>query len=511
MTLPAGFSSTVAFHSRYAPLKEAKRHVDSILAGKRPAIVFIIGGGCNYLSAVLAEHYPRSLRISLQPCDDFLGHEVDIPKLNWYPSSSYSLRETIQRAIAGNRLAGGVAVIEWPPVVNQFQTETVRIRATLRDVLEEASSDAATSAYWSARWLFNSLRFVTSIRNTVRLAPGNSLIVVACAGPGLADLLPELLVNRSSMTLWALASAVPSLLRAGLIPDLVIATDPGFWNGAHLKAAFYNNIPIAMPPSTYVSCGTLRQLRIVPLYTGLSFERAAITAAGIGFENAKAAGSAAGTALSLALNLTEGPIALAGYDLAARGLMDHVQPYAFDILDQEAASRVAPAFSTRASRVFDCYPSSSGGWRRSRAFSTYAETIRVDEIDSNRVFRLGESCVETSLQRAVFKDIPIRKGMTHPGISLPQSLLDSSLSRDAASKVMLESLSESAFGQAATAVQHSEPIPYEAALYYKALAPRVSATLIAEAARGEATLDDVVLATAAANEAATRWLGCGSC
>ena len=501
----------VSYHSRYSPLKEAQRHVDALLSGKRPAIVFIIGGGINYISAVIAERFPNAVRVSLQPCDDFLGHEVDTPTRNWHPSSILSLRETIRQALASNRIAGGVMIVEWPPVVNRFQELTEKIRIVLRDILEEASSNAATTGYWAARWLHNSMRFVTSASSTAGLTPGASLVVIACAGPSLASVIPEILDRRSSMALWALASAIPALQRFGLIPDLAIATDPGFWNGAHLRAAFFSKIPIAMPPSSYAPCDIMRHSRIVTLDTGLSFEKAAIQAAGISSEGAIASGSVAGTALSLALRLTNGPIALAGYDLAAQGLMDHIQPYAFDILDEKAENRLQSTYSTRASRVFEGYPSKEGEWRRSRAFTAYAGTIQVHENDSPRVFRLGESSVETCIRRAQFVDIP--SGSNIAPRCIPDSLQKciTRAERDEAVRTMLKNLAEAASEQALDAIKNLEPLPYDAALYYKALAPRESAALIAEAARGEAKVDDIAMARIAARKAAASWLGARSC
>ncbi len=504
MILSDHVSSPVTFHSRYAPFKEAQRHVESMLSGKKPALVFIIGGGLNYISEVFAEQHPKIICVSLQPSDDFIGHEVIVPQSSWYPSSNRSLRETIMNAIAGNRLAGGVMVLEWPPVVNHFQDTSDLIRGTLRDVLEGASSDAATTGYWATRWLGNSIRFVKSIKRTARLTAGSSLIVLACAGPSLAELMPRLRASRSDMALWALASAVPALLRNGLLPDLVIATDPGYWNGAHLRDALFQKIPIAMPPSSYASCGILQQATIIPVDTGLSFERAAIKATNSVYETARAAGSAAGTALSLALRWTDGPIALAGYDLAAKGLVDHVQPYAFDILDEKKAGRLASAYSARASRVLDTYPFNYGEWRGSRAFSACADTIRVPEYEATRVFRLGTSAVETPFRRADFSDIPVVSRAMPECIGTPARTDMSNTACDEAVWAMLEHLSREAFEQASSAINNSEPIPYDSALYYKALAPRESASLIADAARGEASLKAVLRATTAAKESAAK-------
>jgi len=310
------------------------------------------------------------------------------------------------------------------------------------------------------------------------------------------------------MALWALASAVPALLHYGLIPDLVITTDPGFWNEFHIREALSQKLPIAMPPSSYVSSEILHQSIIIPIDTGLSFESAAIKAIKTPCEVARASGSAAGTALSLALRFTKGPIALVGYDLAARGMMDHVQPYSFDILDEKSADRLSPAYSARVVRVFENYPVTLSEWRGSRAFLTYADTIQVSEQDSARVFRLGTSSVETPIRRSDFKDIPIPYGPKPKCIKSPVMDVPATPQRTNALKSMMESLSKAAFEQASSAIENSEPIPYDAALYYKALVPRESARLIADAARCEASLEDIIVATSIARESTATWLRC---
>jgi len=506
LTTTERLPSVAVFHSRYNPQKEAKRHVEKILSGKKPSIVFIIGGGLNYISAVFAENYPKIKCISLQPCDDFLGREVVCPKINWHPSSNKSLQEIIQSGLAGNQLAGGILVLEWPPVVNQFQEISTWIRVSLRDLLEKASSNAATTGYWAARWLRNSIKFVRSVTWTSSLAPGSSMIVLACAGPSLADSMPEISARRSHLALWALASAVPALLQYGLVPDLVISTDPGFWNGAHLREACLQHIPIAMPPSSYAYSEIFNQSTVIPLNTGLIFERAAFETMRINFEVAQASGSATGTALSLASRCTNGPIAIAGFDLAARGLIDHVQPYAFDVLDKKVEQRLDPVYSARALRVFENYPVRSGDWRRSRAFSTYAETIRVSSNDSARFFRLGTSSIETNICRADFRGIPAGSG-TKPECISPNSCEGATTKdRDELIEKMLDFLAETAIKQATKALEKTEPLPNDAALYYKALAPRESARLLADAARGEASLDDMRLVASTARANAASWI-----
>ena len=497
-------SPLAAFHSRYDPLREAARHLDAVLSGRRPSVIFILGGGLNYLAAVAADRFPRATLVSLQPSDIFDSDEREPTAIRWSPSSETPLCDVIAAAVADNRMAGGVAVVEWPPVVSRFESASERIRSVLRDALEAASSDSATTGYWAARWLRNSVRFAMAVSREGAIVPGDGPVVLACAGPGLEAAMSDVRRLRDDAAIWALASAVPALLKAGLRPDVAISTDPGFWNGAHLRAARDADIPIAMPPSAFASGETLAASTIIPLDTGLPFERMAIRAAGLSCERTSAAGSAAGSALALALRMTSGRIMLAGYDLASLGLQEHCRPYAFDILDETRSSRLSPALAARSTRVYGAYPEPAGAWRRSRAFSAYAATIRAPAADDARVFRSGASPVDTGIRRGGFEELSGASGKPPSYVTASGSGRRSGQETLAAVDAELTALADRSIADALAAVRDGSPVPYEATLFYKALAPMTAAPLLAGAARGEATDGAARAADSAAREAARR-------
>jgi hypothetical protein len=493
------------FHSKYAPEDEARRHVDASLEDKHPSLVFIIGGGRNYIGDYICRCLPDTVSVLLQPSAEFDGDEVNTPRLRWSPSNAEPLASVIRTALADERLAGGLALIEWPPVVAQFQETSEMIRTTLLEELHRASADAATSAYWSGRWLRNSLKFATTSIHAATIAMGDAPIVIACAGPGLTQSIDGIRQYRDKLSLWALASAHSALIKAELEPDLVISTDPGYWNGHHLYEAIRHGAPVAMPPSAFAPGRLFENSSIVPLDTGLSFERAALQTLGLPGNQALASGSSAGTALALALASTTGMVGIAGLDLAARSLSDHAAPYAFDLMEAAHAARLKPSFSLGSARILDAYPQHHDGWRLSRSFSTYAATMTVPTADYYRVFRCSDSPVELPMRRATLDQVL--------AVSCAQECKptrvhdDGRIRRPAPSspsaRGMLEDMVADAQKQAAIAIERGLPIPYESALLFKALDPGHSARLLAQAARAEAdtvTLSEVVAATRLAAE-----------
>ena len=507
---PAGKPSFSRYHSRYYPYKEARRHLDAVLDGKTPAIVFILGGGLNYLGADISRRFPHAITVSVQPCDDFTGQEVCTADYYWAPSSAVPLRSILRSALSSGKLAGGIALVEWPPVVSRFQKEADLIRGELLRYLNEESADAATIGFWAGRWIRNCVRFAGNASGASIIRKGTGPLILACAGPSLTEALPAIKAARDDIALWALASAVPALLGAGIQPDLAISTDPGFWNGYHVRAACVGGIPIAMAPSSFCPGMILERSMPVALDTGMLFEKAAIDAARVPSEKADPSGSAAGTALSLALAATSGAVALAGYDLAAKDLEDHARPYPFDILDTIGESRLKPVQSARATRVLDGFPLRFGTWRGSKSFSTYASKIAVRSSDANRVYRIGDSPVETRIPRGDLEELLDGRGEP-PQVSRISESVDAKASeRREAVAVMLDNLIEGAAASARAAIESGVPLPFNASLLFKALAPRSSAAFIADAARCAARTVDLDYAVEDARASAARLAGSAS-
>jgi hypothetical protein len=472
-----------SFHSRYDPLKEATRHVESCLEGKRPSLVFILGGGYNYVGAVIRRDFPNTRMVVLQPSDIFDQLEICQPSYRWSPSSNASLEDVLHASLQGEYISGGISIIEWNPVMQAFREKGEYIRQSLRIALELASSQSATASFWAYRWLRNCVRYAMNANVQTEMTLGTTPIVVSCAGPGLSGFYSKLRKTRGRFSLWCLASASLALRAHGLEPDLVIATDPGFWNAYHLHDSVGKPIPIALPPSAYAPHAVLEYGAMLPLDTGLTFERIALKAIGAKSISADSSGSSAGTALSLALSATKGQVFLLGLDLAARGNDDHSRPYAFDIFDTIASTRSAPEYSLRSARILDTFAESLPPWRTSRPFSAYAKTIKVHASHSGRVFRCSDSPVVIGIPSS---ELNIGSNTAPPGDAI--RFVTTQLSIDTKTRItkLIEGFSaaiEAASAEARLAIETRRPMHHTAALLYRALAGKQAAETIANTAR----------------------------
>jgi len=486
-THDSGIRLPESFHSRYDPLREAVRHVETCLDGKHPSLVFILGGGINYIGAAIATILPFARTVLLQPSDLFDNVEVSQTDFRWSPSSQSSLDEVIRASLQGEYIAGGVSIIEWNPVVKIYYENSQIIKRELKMALEISSSQSATSSFWAYRWLKNSIRFAMNVTQQVSLKPSRATIVLACAGPGLSAYYDTIRNSRARMQLWSLASASIALRQHGLEPDLILATDPGFWNSHHLYDSQNKQAPIALTPSAYAPSSVLENSAILPLYTGLEFERIALDAIDVKACIVEASGSSAGTALSLALTSTDASIDIIGLDLAAYGCVDHAAPYAFDILDTIVSKHSVPELTLKLSRVYEAFSASVHPWRSSRQFTTYSQTIRVPVEQRHRVFRFSDSPIELDMARA---ELPL-----HTMIGMPMSepcFFSAAISMDVDSrrdklKLGLTAYIDGALADASRSIEEHRPMHFNSALLYRALAGKRSAETIAKAARGCAT------------------------
>lgn len=485
-------------HSRYRPEAEAHRYLESSIGGSKPALVFILGAGRNFLGKAIRSTLPGTMVVVLQVCTDFDDSLVDPGDLYWNPESPYPLEKTLASAFSSGKAAGGIALIEWPPATRGYRTVLESIRTRLQQALELYSTESATSAYWGRRWVKNSIDFVCGEGPLALPARGSAPVVIACAGPGLHEALPAIREAGRNIRLWALSSAHQALIHAGLEPELVLGTDPGFWNGTHLSLAARRNSLLAVTPSTKLGTAILDGgCSIVPVCTGLGFEYDALAAAGdIPAIEASASGTAAGTALSVATGLNTGPVYLCGLDLAAHGLAEHASPYAFDVLDELIASRLRPALASRFSRVMERYPESRGPWRFSRAFSAYAMET-ASSTNRTNLFRISSSPVDTHIERVNPDHLLSTRveGMTMTYTKAEVHIFHRKLTRKARLEAMIDRLtrrSRLALARLRECAGTGLPVPRETVLELFAFGGKGCAAAIARAARGEVSPQEIL-------------------
>ncbi len=476
-------SNSIHFHSLYNPHKEAERFVATSLKDKKPGVIIVIGPGENYIKQVLDTSFSYAKKYYIQPCTLF---DTMLPDKSfyWSPASSMPLKEFLHQIVYDEFSAAGIAVLEWEPVTRFFSQESNLIRNELAKVLAATASEKATIAYWSRRWLINSIKFSSSARTVLTLNSLKKPIAILAAGPGLAEHLKFIKTNTNKLFIICIASALPAVLEHDIQPDAVFLSDPGFWNTFHTRLITHAHIPIIMPPSARIPAGLFSQDFFV-INTNLIFERLAIQALGCQSYFAKAFGTSVGTALDFALNITNNRVLIFGFDLAAYDIISHVIPYSFLSLSLQTSSRLNPFHAKQFSEVIEQFPETINTWRFSRSFNTYAQELPVSDESTTRIARFSKSPMIKQYENLanITRDLEsydfsfLNEG--HAEFTITKNVCQATVS--------IKTLLQNYFNASALKLQNNSSIAltYDEILFFKALSIKKFNEIFALAIRGE--------------------------
>ena len=387
-----------AIHSRYHPIREAQRLVAGQLRESVPETVILFEPGLGYAAAAIRQSLPnaRILAITFEsaiaeramPLLRECGAEV-------WSSDGVSLDRFLERHIDDLHLAS-LAVVD-PSVAARCFPEAHRERSeVLRDVLARQKASVATTAGFGRRWLRNAVDNTLRIERVTPLPTVQRPLVVAASGPSLEEVARPLAGLRRHFELWALPSALRALAAAGLEPDLVVATDPGYYATAHF---FRQRVARVAMPLSAAPLPSRAQPAVSLFAEGHGFEHDLLAVLGIDLPVVTPAGTVATTAIKLAERCGARWILLAGLDLCYRDLLAHARPSLSAELLEERARRTRPYPTQLLAHAMDHAPErvAVGGSviRRGPALDAYASWFDRVAKSAATVARLLPSPIST--------------------------------------------------------------------------------------------------------------------
>jgi hypothetical protein len=396
---PTARLNGVLLHSRYDPRREARRFIEEKL-GDETTLALLLGESLGYLSEAIAELRPNCRVIALYCSADLFEHRVSDSGSAWHPGSC-PVADFLEEEIAERELSG-LEVFEWPPVQRALGEAYAPLIRAVYDQVASMNANIVTTEHLGRRWFTNSVRNSVSIPSLLRVEKGNCPVVVAAAGPSLEHSISLLRSHRDRYFLCALTASLSALRLAGIEPDLLVATDAGYYAGEHLRtgARGDRHIPIAMPLTARPPSGTRATLLLAQ---ETPVEQGILNGGTIPALRAPMRGTVAITAIELAAVLSSGPTLVCGLDFAALDIQEHARPHAFDAVFASKARRTAPEHSVRTQRVLARYPerltagAESRTWRSGRSFRSYAEWTERRASRFTEVFRLEASPVSTGM------------------------------------------------------------------------------------------------------------------
>jgi hypothetical protein len=394
-----------ALHSPYDPVEEARRFIDQN-ATEAPSTVLLLGEALGYASEILRARYPDAhLVLIFYSAEIFSASpqgsamQAATPGISWHPGLPTGLAEFLRYHV-GELDLEGLQVLEWPASARLFPEVSRAAHQAVRQVVQELNGSFLTTMQAGKLWIRNSISNYLALETALVGAPcaEDRPVVIAASGPTLEESASLLARVRSRIDLWALPSACHALRRAGLEPDLVVLTDPGFYALQHLRFAGVK-CPLAMPLSAArgpwdlpVPGAESPGLPVFLLAQPGFLETPLLRSLGIEAPVVPPHGTVAATAIDLALSFTRAPVIAAGLDMCSRDLATHARPAEFDTLLHAAATRLSPhtglSFARAASQGMSRAPGSTDA-RISPSLRTYAGWFsRPQDGGPGRVFRL---------------------------------------------------------------------------------------------------------------------------
>jgi hypothetical protein len=358
----------------------------------------ILGDTLPYLRDELSQRFPGARTLSVYFHPGLPDHvrscfKEPPPGHSWSPTSESDLR-TFLRSELSEREIHGLLILEWPPSARAFPLQARDAARAVEQTVREIAGGVVTAAAFSRLWLDNLFANFLSAQTWYRLKPHHQPIVIAASGPSLRKAFPLISENRNKVYLIALPSSLQALAAHGLVPDLVITVDPGYWAQGHLHPLVrLQDTPVAMP--LVAARGIWRYRTRAVLISSASFiEQELFRTSGISPLEISDTGTVAATAYRLSLQITDGPVVFAGLDLAHNGLAEHVHPHPFDTVFELRTNRISPLPSILFERFIGAgVTKHPEGVVESPALKTYAGWFRAEAVEG-RTYRLFPSKVD---------------------------------------------------------------------------------------------------------------------
>ena len=404
------FFNEIYLHSRFSPQKEAQKYLKSWEAENNPdssSFIIVFDPGLGYLLSLLSSIPSKNIVVvffhqsTAEYCE---GHKL-LKNLNyWKPDSSISLENFLNKMIGGIPLQN-IKIMEWLPCSNAFSISSRDIRKTTLNTIKIHQGNILTSIQFGHRWLTNSIRNFVVNEYSIGMEIIKKDIVIVASGASLNDSISTLKKVAPSYFIVSLPSSAHALISNGIIPDLIITTDPGFYASLHYSD-FPEDTVIAAPISAY----PFKQgKKILGIHQNTLLDNLIDQNGEILNLKIPEMGTVAATALRGILNYSISNIYILGLDLCIKGIHEHVSPHRFDILSFLNSFRLQPELHNRLDRVRNMAANYYEGYYFTKSMDTYSSWFQKETF-GNRVIRINPSLIKLPFQP--LKKLPVPKHMS---------------------------------------------------------------------------------------------------
>ena len=336
--LPTCAANGTNLHSSYDPEREAERFVDAMSPPFNPQYVLVTEPALSYCAQFFRKRFPAAVLVAVRYAPDFAEADKGWDIVFDAAQSTLGLSDTLFDKLGEEGLCSALFA-SWQPSARAFPEKDAAVWREIKYAVDKGRDVLFTRSCFASRWIANAFFICRHIERARRIVKGSSPVVVAASGPSLKSALPYLARFRASYFLIAASSALSVLTAYGIIPDLCIATDGGFYAKAHLSPlSRFPHIPLALAQEASCSGAILSACNIIPLSYGDGFAANLFAACGIPSMKIERNGTVSGSALDFARSITDGSVFLCGLDMAPASGLQHARPNALE--EREAASYI---------------------------------------------------------------------------------------------------------------------------------------------------------------------------
>ena len=373
-------------HSAYNPEKEAEKAVECTFFPFKPKYILIPEPALGYAVPFLQKKFPYAKICAVRFTKGFEKFNANYDRtFNFFDSADSTGLESYLNSYFGENGLLFCAFFSWEPSARIFSEKISSLFSILKKLINTSQSILNTNAYFSKRWIKNSVIFLQNASKLAEISRGNKDILITASGTSLKNSIPKIKNIRERVFLIAVSSSLKPLLWNGIIPDLVISTDGGYWAKAHLSALLKEKnagkIPVAVSSESSCQKKLLKTNLIIPLFYSDGISSRLLTALNVPFIKAERNGTVSGTAASLAMELTDGKIYFCGLDLAPGKGFQHTAPNELEIMNFSRDNKLKNTETRQtASRM-------SGS-----SLKIYEDWFRTNSMRfKNRLFRLSDN------------------------------------------------------------------------------------------------------------------------
>lgn len=337
--ISARFNS-LSLHSAYSPSQESKRFIDNLTLPFAPQIIILVEPAVSYLINNIREKYPDVKLGIIRFSNNFDKYNSHADYV-FYADGAVSLQTQLLNQLTEEELCS-TFFVSWEPCAKAFPVQSRKTWQEIKTATEQARTILVTREYFEKKWLYNTCKFLSNNRKSFILKNKIDLpVVIVASGPSLNSKISFLRENQNKFFIICLSSAISCLIKNGIIPDICLSTDGGYWAGEHLKSLKHQNIPLAVSTEGYCPSCILEKNFIIPLSYEDGFTKSVINKASFITMTAKRNGTVSGTALDFALQYSSKSIFFFGLDLAASKGFQHTQPNEIELNNASKDFRLA--------------------------------------------------------------------------------------------------------------------------------------------------------------------------